>query len=77
VARLKGNFGERNSYTESVDNWVAAHPQRPPPDLVALSVQALDRILTPPSELLELWREGEEFEAWQSSMLDLKDRASK
>jgi hypothetical protein len=76
LARLKGHFGERNSYTETIDNWVAAHPQQPPPDLVALGVEALDRILTPPSELLALWKEGDEFDAWQSSVLDLRNRAS-
>ena len=76
VARLKGNFGARNAYTEATDNWVKAHPQYPPPDLVALGSQALDRILQPPSELLELWQESTEFEAWKSSVLDLKRRAS-
>lgn len=76
IARLKGNFGERNSYTETADNWVKAHPQHPPQDLVILASQALDRILQPPSELLELWRESDEFEAWKKSVSDLKDRAS-
>ena len=77
IARLKGNFGERNAYTETTDNWVKAHPQQPPQDLVALAAQALDRILSPPSELLELWQEGDDFEAWKSSVLDLKSRANK
>jgi hypothetical protein len=74
IARLKRNFGKRNSYTETTDNWVKAHPQQPPSDLVALAVQALDRILQPPSELLELWQESDDFEGWKSSLLDLKGR---
>lgn len=77
IARLKGNFGLRDSYTETTDKWVRAHPQQPPPDLVALASQALDRILTPPSELLELWQESAEFESWKSSVTDLKNRASR
>ena len=76
IARLKGNFGLRDSYSENTDNWVEAHPQQPPADLVAQASQALDRILSPPSELLELWQESEEFEAWRTSVLDLKNRAS-
>jgi hypothetical protein len=76
IARLKGNFGLRDSYSETTDDWIAAHPQRPPPDLVALASKALDRVLVKPSELLELWEESDEFEAWKSSVLDLKNRAS-
>jgi hypothetical protein len=77
VARLKGNFGEQDAYTETTDNWVKAHPQEPTPDLVTLAVEALDRILRPQSELMELWRESDEFEAWKSSVLDSKNRAQK
>jgi hypothetical protein len=77
IARLKGNFGQRDSYTETTDNWVKEHPQNPPAELVALSTQALDRILRPPSELMELWQESGEFEAWKGSVLDLRNRASR
>jgi hypothetical protein len=76
IARLKGNFGERNSYTETTDNWVKEHPQPPPQDLVDWASRALDRILQPPSELLELWQESEDFESWKKSVLDLKKRAA-
>lgn len=31
IARLRGRFYNRNSYTESVDSWVAAHPIKPSP----------------------------------------------
>jgi hypothetical protein len=77
IARLKGNFGPRDSFSEPADTWVKAHPQQPPQDLVDLAVQALDRVLVQPSELLDLWEESDEFEAWKSSVLDLKNRASK
>jgi hypothetical protein len=76
IARLKGHFGVRDSYSKSTDTWVETHPQQPPQDLVALAIHALDRILVQPSELLELWEESDEFEAWKSSVLDLKTRAS-
>jgi len=75
IARLKGNYGVSDAYTEEIDNWVKDHPQQPPADLVAAAVQALDRILTAPSELMELWEESDGFEAWRESVLDLKQRA--
>jgi uncharacterized protein DUF4259 len=77
LARLKGNFGQRDAYTETVDKWVAAHNQQPSPELVTLVDQALERIMRSPSELLELWQESEEFETWKGAVLDLKDRVSK
>lgn len=54
VARLRGNWGVRNPYTETVDNWVEMHPGAPTETLVAQALAAIDRIMTPPSELLEL-----------------------
>jgi hypothetical protein len=74
VARLQGHFGIRNAYTESVDEWVAAHPQNVPATLARKAHAALDRILAPPSELLELWEESEDFESWKEMITELKNR---
>lgn len=74
LARLRGNFYARNPYTEAVDLWVADHPLAPPPELVATAIKVIDRILTEPSEALELWQESEELEAWKTQMADLKAR---
>ena len=76
VARLKGNFGLRDADSEATDTWVETHSQPPPPDLIVLAAQALDRILIQPSELLELWEESDEFEAWKHAVSDLKRRAT-
>ena len=61
IARLKGRFYVRNSSTESVDKWVAGHKLEPPQELVDAAIKAIERILTPPSELLELWEDSEDF----------------
>ena len=74
LARLTGRFYIRNSFTESLDEWVQKHPIAPPADLVASAVRAIDRILTSPSELLELWRESDEFDVWKKHLEDLKER---
>lgn len=58
VARLKGNFGARDSYTESVDAWVEAHPQLPSSDLVNRALLVLDRVIAPESELRQLANEA-------------------
>ncbi len=73
VARLKGNWGPRNSYTESVDTWVSAHHQSPTEEMVRQAVAVIDRILTAPSELLELWEEADGTE-WRESVEDLRGR---
>ena len=73
LARLKGNRGPRNPYTETVDNWVAAHPARLSPELIQSALDAIERILTPPSELLELWEVGDAAE-WREAVENLRVR---
>lgn len=74
LARLKGSFYVRNAYTESLDKWVDEHPIIPPQELVDSAIRAIDRILTPPSELLELWEDSEDFKNWQNHLDELKKR---
>ncbi len=74
LARLKGNFYAENSYTEAVDQWVTDHPIHPPAALVGAAIRAVDRILTAPSELLELWEASPEVENWKQQMTALKER---
>jgi hypothetical protein len=73
IARLKGNWGLRNAFSETLDNWVEAHKIKPPEDLVQSALAVIDRILAPPSELLELWEEGDGTE-WLVAVRDLPDR---
>jgi hypothetical protein len=73
VARLKGNWGPRDPYNETVDKWVTAHPQAPPDGLVRQAIAVIERVLTAPCELLELWEEGDATE-WKESVEDLRRR---
>ena len=78
VARLKGNWGIENSYSETVDEWVRARRLTPPPALVAKAVAALERIVVEPSELLNLWTEGgEDSNGWVDTVAELKARVSR
>ncbi len=74
LARLRGQFYIRNAYTKSLDEWVANHPITPPRELLDSAIRAVDRILTEPSELLELWSEGEGAGEWKKHLSDLQDR---
>jgi hypothetical protein len=77
LARLQGNWGERNAYTEKIDEWVESIKIEPGSVLIEKAQEILSRILSPNSELYELWQEAdkEEFEAWKRSIEILKQRA--
>ena len=70
LARLRGNHGYRNAYTEDVDAWVQAHPIEPSAALLARAEAVIERILGQKSELRELW-DGTE---WRESVEDLRRR---
>jgi hypothetical protein len=74
LARLKGNFGKDNAYSEDVDKWVKNHPLQVEDALLQKAKEAIDMILGDKSELKELWEEVDEYDTWSSEVLDLKDR---
>ncbi|HKQ90784.1 MAG TPA: DUF4259 domain-containing protein [Blastocatellia bacterium] len=74
VARLKGNWGIRDSYTEIMDKWVETTRITPPQALIEKAMKGIERVLSGPSELLELWGEVEGFIAWEESVKDLSRR---
>ena len=74
IARLQGNFGERNSSSESVDTWVSRMTLKPNEALVTKAHRVLGRIVSEPSELLELWQEGDEGSSWLAVVEELKAR---
>jgi hypothetical protein len=74
IARLKDNWGPLNPYTKRIDSWVASHHVTPQLGLVQAAVSPIDRVLAQPSELLELWSEGDDYENWLESVRDLRNR---
>ena len=74
IARLRGQFGVRNAYTEPVDQWVTSHSHLTTDDILPLARRALDRIVGEDSELVELWQESESFADWQASIQNLRAR---
>jgi hypothetical protein len=74
VARLKGNWGIRDSATETMDKWVETTRLIPPQALIEKALKAIERTISGPSELLELWGEVEGFTAWEEAVKDLSRR---
>ena len=76
VAGLLGRWGVRSAYTEPAEAWVQRVQLKPSQELTHKAVQAADRVLAEPSELLELWAEAdaEDFAAWKGHVDDLKKR---
>jgi Domain of unknown function (DUF4259) len=74
VARLLGNFGARNDYTQTMDDWVSWMTDRPSPALVSKARRIVARVQEAPSELLESWTKSDQAEAWSRALADLAVR---
>lgn len=75
IARLQGHWGERDPFSEPVDQWVESVKLEPSAALVAKVHRVLERILTKPSELLELWEEGKDGpEVFLAAVEELRSR---
>lgn len=74
LARLTGNWGERNSYTETIDKWVEQATAVPTREILLDAQSAIDRILGENSELRELWEDSDDYDAWVQSVQSLRSR---
>ena len=74
VAGWMGRWpGTWNSCVEDIRAWVAANPHEPSVDLVTKALAVIDRVLSPDSELRELW-EGQSD--WLKAVGDLRKRVA-
>jgi Domain of unknown function (DUF4259) len=73
IARLSGNPGQQAGDTASIDAWVRGQA-KVPDELIKKAKRSVTRILTEPSELLELWMDSDEFDDWKRSMEELAQR---
>lgn len=74
IARLQGNWGMRNAYSESVDKWVKKSKLVPDKGLVEKAHQVIARILGDESELKELWEDSNLSNEWVVSVQELAGR---
>ncbi|MGH7142672.1 MAG: DUF4259 domain-containing protein [Planctomycetota bacterium] len=54
--------------------WIQARAKLATPALAKLALKALDRVMQPPSELLELWTEPPGNITWQNALEELRGR---
>ncbi len=74
IARMKGNWGVRDSYSEEIDKWIEDNPQQVESDIVEKAEATIAKIIGDNSELVELWDEGGKNETWHSKIDDLSTR---
>lgn len=74
VAALRGAPAE--GLPDSVTEWVETLPRELDETLLGQARAATDRVITEPSELLELWDEAEppDATAWKAGVADLRQR---
>ncbi len=75
VARVRGQFGQQDSYTAGVDAWVRTRSLPVDERMVTKARAVVERVRIEPSELLELWSEGDPAE-WLAVLDALKERLS-
>jgi hypothetical protein len=73
IAKLSGNPGQSSGDTASIDAW-ARGQAKVPDELIKKAKRSITRILTEPSELLELWTDSDEFDRWKRSLEELAQR---
>ena len=74
VARLKGGPGQQTAYTASIDAWIEGLQTAASDELVEKAKRSIVRILTEPSELLELWTTSDNFNGWKHSVEEVSKR---
>jgi hypothetical protein len=74
VARLNGSPGARTAYTATIDAWVERSKSTPSEALIEKARRSITRILTEPSELLELWQDSVDFEVWKWNVEEVSRR---
>ena len=76
LAKLLGRGTQTDAYTEKVDEWIKTIQLNPDPALLQKAKHVIARILSKDSELLELWQDSDDFDAWQKSMTRLQAAVS-
>jgi Domain of unknown function (DUF4259) len=74
IARLIGHLGKETAYTASIDAWVKSARITASDELVEKAKLSILRILSEPSELLELWTDSDDFDDWKRSVEDVSAR---
>lgn len=70
LARLKDGA----PLAANIEAWIAQEQPAASPQLAAKARDALRRVMTAPSELLELWQDSDDFAAFETGIAALRKR---
>jgi hypothetical protein len=70
IARLQGHRGDAagGETDEEIDAWVARCKRKVNPPLIGKAHQAIALVLSDQSELNQLWRESDDYDAWRAGV---------
>src|SRR5690348_617756 len=74
IALVLGHTSNASQAEDELTTWVARVKPTADAALVSHSVQVIDRVLAPDSELHELWEESDEFQDWLADVTALRAR---
>jgi Domain of unknown function (DUF4259) len=74
IARLKGGAGNETPYTASIDAWIKGSRAAVPAEIIEKAKLAIARVLSQPSEIVELWTDSDDFDGWKRNVEGLLAR---
>jgi hypothetical protein len=74
IAAALGRPAAAAKSQEGLMTWIETVKPQPSAALVEKAAMAVDRVKSDQSELLELWQETDDFEAWKADVQDLRTR---
>jgi hypothetical protein len=74
IARIQGNYGERNPCTTFIDNWIARNNIEVSSRLAKMAVSVVNRILSERSSLIATWEVIGLFDDWKRDIENLRSR---
>jgi hypothetical protein len=74
VAWISGNPGRADDLGDDLQSWIDDQDIDVESGLQKRALRVVNRVFNEPSELLDNWKESEDFADWRKSLADLKDR---
>ena len=74
VAWISGNPSRLDEAGDDLQEWIENQDIDVESGLGALAVRVVDRLFNEPCELLDVWRDSEDFAEWRKALADLKER---
>ena len=74
IARAQGNIGDRNYYTDVVDELIKKYKLNVSPALAKMAVAVIEAILADPDESIKYWVRCADYLKWKANVEDLKSR---